>query len=154
MTPPPGGRPTFRAAPLRVRVPATSANLGPGFDAFGAALGLYDDVVAQVSDDPGVRVDVRDRLGQHPPGLARGHRRRRHRHHRDDDGRRVHAQHVVRAVVAGPRDGHAAVKAGRDVVGVPLQRGGDVEQCRVGQAVVTTDDQRACQDEARHDRRG
>lgn len=27
-----------------VRVPATSANLGPGFDAFGLALGLYDDV--------------------------------------------------------------------------------------------------------------
>ena len=26
----------FRAAPTRVRVPATSANLGPGFDAFGA----------------------------------------------------------------------------------------------------------------------
>jgi homoserine kinase len=48
----------FRAAPTRVRVPATSANLGPGFDAFGLALGLYDDVVAQVSDDAGVRVDV------------------------------------------------------------------------------------------------
>lgn len=58
MTPAPSGRPMFRAAPTRVRVPATSANLGPGFDAFGAALGLYDDVVAQVSDDAGVRVDV------------------------------------------------------------------------------------------------
>lgn len=54
----PSGRPVFRAAPTRVRVPATSANLGPGFDAFGLALGLYDDVVAQVSDDTGVRVDV------------------------------------------------------------------------------------------------
>jgi homoserine kinase len=41
-----------------VRVPATSANLGPGFDALGLALGLYDDVVAQVSDDVGIRVDV------------------------------------------------------------------------------------------------
>ncbi len=48
----------FRAAPTRVRVPATSANLGSGFDAFGLALALYDDVVAQVSDDAGVRVDV------------------------------------------------------------------------------------------------
>ena len=48
----------FRAAPTRVRVPATSANLGPGFDAFGVALALYDDVVAQVSDDAGIRVDV------------------------------------------------------------------------------------------------
>ena len=29
---------------VRVRVPATSANLGPGFDALGLALTLYDDV--------------------------------------------------------------------------------------------------------------
>jgi homoserine kinase len=48
----------FRAAATRVRVPATSANVGPGFDAFGVALALYDDVVAQVSDDAGIRVDV------------------------------------------------------------------------------------------------
>ena len=51
-------RPVFRAAPIRVRVPATSANLGPGFDAFGLALGLHDDLVAQVVDSPGVRVDI------------------------------------------------------------------------------------------------
>jgi homoserine kinase len=30
---------------VRVRVPATSANLGPGFDAFGLALTLYDDLI-------------------------------------------------------------------------------------------------------------
>ena len=71
MTPPPGGRPTFRAAPLRVLVPATSANLGPGFDALGAALSLYDDVVAQVSDEPGVRVDVH---GEGAESVARDHR--------------------------------------------------------------------------------
>ena len=41
---------TFRAAPVRVRVPATSANLGPGFDACALAVGLYDDVVVQVSE--------------------------------------------------------------------------------------------------------
>ena len=41
---------TFRAAPARVRVPASSANLGPGFDACGLALGLYDDVVVQVTE--------------------------------------------------------------------------------------------------------
>ena len=29
---------------VRVRVPATSANLGPGFDALGLALSLYDEV--------------------------------------------------------------------------------------------------------------
>jgi homoserine kinase len=43
---------------VRVRVPASSANLGPGYDSFALALSLYDDVVAQVSDTPGVRVDV------------------------------------------------------------------------------------------------
>lgn len=48
----------FRAAPLRVRVPATSANLGPGFDALGLALTLYDDVVVRVTDEPGLTVDV------------------------------------------------------------------------------------------------
>jgi homoserine kinase len=50
-------RPTFRAAPVRVRVPATSANLGPGFDALGLALALHDDVVARVTDS-GLSVDV------------------------------------------------------------------------------------------------
>jgi homoserine kinase len=33
---------------VRVRVPATSANLGPGFDALGLALTLYDDVDAWI----------------------------------------------------------------------------------------------------------
>jgi homoserine kinase len=50
-------RVAFRAAPVRVRVPATSANLGPGFDALGLALSLYDDVVVRVSDE-GLFVDV------------------------------------------------------------------------------------------------
>lgn len=49
--------PSFRAAPVRVRVPATSANLGPGFDSFGLALSLYDDVIAQVLDS-GLTIDV------------------------------------------------------------------------------------------------
>jgi len=34
--------------PVRVRVPATSANLGPGFDALGLALTLHDEVEARV----------------------------------------------------------------------------------------------------------
>ncbi|MET7638461.1 homoserine kinase [Streptomyces sp. NPDC005438] len=49
--------PAFRAAAVRVRVPATSANLGPGFDAFGLALGLYDDVVVRVADS-GLHIDI------------------------------------------------------------------------------------------------
>ncbi len=49
--------PSLRAAPVRVRVPATSANLGPGFDSAGLALRLYDDVAVRVTDG-GLSVDV------------------------------------------------------------------------------------------------
>ena len=35
--------------PARVRAPATSANLGPGFDALGLALALHDEVEARVT---------------------------------------------------------------------------------------------------------
>ncbi|MEZ5212802.1 homoserine kinase [Gordonia sp. (in: high G+C Gram-positive bacteria)] len=40
-----------------VRVPASSANLGPGFDCLGLALGVYDDIVVTVTDG-GVAVEV------------------------------------------------------------------------------------------------
>ncbi|MBB2909916.1 homoserine kinase [Streptosporangium becharense] len=36
-----------------VRVPATSANLGPGFDTLGLALSLYDEVEAELFEPPG-----------------------------------------------------------------------------------------------------
>ncbi|MEN3536145.1 homoserine kinase [Microbispora sp. ZYX-F-249] len=41
-----------------VRVPATSANLGPGFDSLGLALDLYDEVEAEITESPGVRISV------------------------------------------------------------------------------------------------
>jgi homoserine kinase len=43
---------------VQVRVPASSANLGPGFDSVGLALGLWDTCVATVTDEPGIRIDV------------------------------------------------------------------------------------------------
>ena len=43
--------------PVRVRVPATSANLGPGFDTLGLALGLYDEVEVAVAPS-GVDIEV------------------------------------------------------------------------------------------------
>jgi homoserine kinase len=43
--------------PVLVRVPATSANLGPGFDALGLALSLYDDVAARVMPS-GLSIEV------------------------------------------------------------------------------------------------
>ena len=43
---------------VQVRVPASSANLGPGFDSVGLALGLWDSCVATVTDSRGVHIDV------------------------------------------------------------------------------------------------
>jgi homoserine kinase len=83
--------PSFRGEAVRVRVPATSANLGPGFDAFGLALSLHDEVLVRVAG-AGLAVDVTgegadrlprterhlvvralragfDALGGQPPGL-------------------------------------------------------------------------------------
>ncbi len=40
-----------------VRVPATSANLGPGFDTLGLALALYDELTVEATES-GLRVDV------------------------------------------------------------------------------------------------
>ena len=81
----------FTAATVTVRAPATSANLGPGYDSFGLALSRYDEVRARVrTGGLDVRVNgagadelaldeahlvVRairaafDRLGAQPPGL-------------------------------------------------------------------------------------
>ena len=82
---------TFVDGPVRVSVPATSANLGPGFDAFGLALSLSDELEAEVVGD-GLLVEVEgagadgvprdethlvvramraafDLMGEQPPGL-------------------------------------------------------------------------------------
>jgi homoserine kinase len=83
---------TFVAGPVTVRTPASSANLGPGFDALGLALTLYDEITAEVLDAPGLDIQVSgegardvprtsdhlvvtamtatfDLLGERPPGL-------------------------------------------------------------------------------------
>ena len=48
---------SFATGPVTVRVPATSANLGPGFDSFGLALGLYDVVTVRVTAE-GLAIEV------------------------------------------------------------------------------------------------
>ena len=48
---------TFARGPVRVSVPATSANLGPGFDSLGLALDLRDELEAEVTDS-GLVVEV------------------------------------------------------------------------------------------------
>jgi len=52
------GAMAFLSEPVHVRAPATSANLGPGFDALGLALALHDEVTARVAP-AGVVVEVR-----------------------------------------------------------------------------------------------
>src|SRR5919106_5596646 len=53
-------RPNFppwsRLSPMRftVRTPASSANLGPGFDALGLALGLWNEATIDLSGEPGL----------------------------------------------------------------------------------------------------
>ncbi|KFF59918.1 serine kinase [Cryobacterium sp. MLB-32] len=44
---------------VAVQVPATTANLGPGFDTLGLALAKYDHLEVRVRDEPGVTVEVR-----------------------------------------------------------------------------------------------
>ncbi|MCL3820098.1 homoserine kinase [Aeromicrobium wangtongii] len=48
---------SFVDGPVTVRVPASSANLGPGFDALGLAVALHDEITAEVIDD-GLEVRV------------------------------------------------------------------------------------------------
>jgi len=43
---------------MQVQVPGTSANLGPGFDSLGLALGLHDRYIAQVLDEQVIDIDI------------------------------------------------------------------------------------------------
>lgn len=49
---------TYKAVPIQVSVPASAANLGPGFDALGLALDIRDIYVAQILDEEVFDVDV------------------------------------------------------------------------------------------------
>lgn len=46
---------------VTLRVPASSANLGPGFDCLGIALGVWDEAVATVTEAPGLVIEVTGR---------------------------------------------------------------------------------------------
>ena len=49
---------TFVSGAVRIMVPASSANLGPGFDSMGLALAVHDELIAMVTNDVGIKVDV------------------------------------------------------------------------------------------------
>ena len=48
------------ASPLRLRLPATSANLGPGFDALGLAMALYLTIEAEIAEAFAIEATGRD----------------------------------------------------------------------------------------------
>ena len=54
---------------VTIRVPATTANLGPGFDAFGCALSLYTDVTFEETES-GLEITGCDEAYQGPDNLA------------------------------------------------------------------------------------
>ncbi len=62
---------TFVPGPVTVTVPATSANLGPGFDALGLALSLRDTVTAEVVPS-GLEIEVEGEGADEVP-LTEGH---------------------------------------------------------------------------------
>ncbi|NBE94182.1 homoserine kinase [Nonomuraea sp. KC401] len=57
---------------VQIRVPATSANLGPGYDALGLALSLYDEVEVTLTAEPEVTVTVEGE-GAGEVDLGEGH---------------------------------------------------------------------------------
>ena len=54
---------------VTIRVPATTANLGPGFDAFGCALNLYTDVTFEETDS-GLEITGCDEAYSGPDNMA------------------------------------------------------------------------------------
>ena len=91
MPPTPAGAVVWMRGPVTVEVPATSANLGPGFDCLGVALELRDTLVGEVAGDE-LRIEIEgdgeadlprdethlvvramratfEALGEQPPGL-------------------------------------------------------------------------------------
>ncbi len=62
---------TRAAGPVTVRVPATSANLGPGFDALGLALDLTDEITAEVLPTAGALEIVVEGEGAAPGAVPR-----------------------------------------------------------------------------------
>lgn len=60
----------FVSGPVTVQVPATSANLGPGFDCLGLALGLYDRLTAEVVAE-GLEIEILGEGAGHLPRTER-----------------------------------------------------------------------------------
>lgn len=60
-----------RPREVRVRVPGSTANLGPGFDSLGLALGIHDELQVCATPEPGLWVDVAGEGSSHVPRNGR-----------------------------------------------------------------------------------
>jgi homoserine kinase len=119
----------FHSDVVKVRVPATSSDLGPGLDALALALDAHDVVSARVTKagvvlqaggrmshpDPGTSPVIKAmdvafaRLGRRPPGL--------HVHHHRDIPAAIGMGSSAAAVVAGICVARALVPGGDDLLG-------------------------------------
>ncbi|MET0188295.1 MAG: homoserine kinase [Pseudonocardia sediminis] len=60
-----------RPSEVRIRVPGSTANLGPGFDSLGLALGIHDELHVCATSEPGLWVDVAGEGSAHVPRNGR-----------------------------------------------------------------------------------
>lgn len=61
---------SFVSGPVTIRVPASSANLGPGFDTLGLALALYDEITVEVLPGAETLLEI-EITGEGAEGLPR-----------------------------------------------------------------------------------
>lgn len=116
-------------ASVRVRVPATSANLGPGFDALGLALTLYNEVTLEPADSVAVAIEGEgaDRLDRGAGNVVvRGARAVYERVGRPFEGLRVRSVNripVGRGLGSSAAAWLAGIAGANALLGEPLDRG-------------------------------
>ncbi len=157
---------TFTGQAVRVRVPATSANLGPGFDTLGLALTLHDQVEARLGGR-GVDVSVEgegaesvgrgednlvaraaraafDRLGVASPGLAlRCSNAIPHGRGLGSSAAAIVAGVLLARAFATPAEPAAAVMSDADVFGLAVELEGhpdNVAACLAGGLAIAWGD--------------
>ncbi len=113
---------------VRVRVPATSANLGPGFDVLGLALSLYNEVVLEEADGISVGVEG-EGAGRLATGsdnvVARGVRMAFEAAGRPFRGARLHCVNRIppsRGLGSSAAAWVAGLTGGNALAGSPLER--------------------------------
>ena len=113
---------------VRVRVPATSANLGPGFDVLGLALSLHNEVVLEEADGISVGVEGEGvgRLATGPDNVvARGVRMAFQAAGRPFRGARLHCVNRIppsRGLGSSAAAWVAGLAGGNALAGSPLDR--------------------------------